>query len=248
MFNLDFSGKVVLVTGASRGIGKAIAGNFSELGATVCGTATSQQGADAIAGYLGGKGHGLVMDALQPDSVSGLIGEVEQKCGSAPDILVNNAGITRDTLFMRMKDQDFDDVIACNLTAVARLCKACITPMMKKRAGRIINITSVTGQTGNAGQCNYAAAKAGMIGLSKSLAQEVGSRGITVNCVAPGYIETDMTAVLSEEQVKAWVQNIPLKRAGTTEDVAGAVIFLASGLASYITGATVDVNGGLHCR
>lgn len=247
MFNLDFTNKVVLVTGASRGIGMSIAKAFAALGATVCGTATSQKGADEITSYLEGKGYGFVMNSLDLDSVNGLIATVTEKCGTCPDILVNNAGITRDGLFMRMKDQDWDDVLTCNLTAVARLCKACVSPMMKKRAGRIINITSITGEIGNAGQCNYAAAKAGMIGFSKSLAKEVASRGITVNCVAPGFIQTDMTAALNEEQLKAWINNIPLKRAGVPDDIAGAVVFLASDLASYITGATIDVNGGMHC-
>ena len=247
MFNLDFSGKIVLVTGASRGIGKAIAQAFASLGATVCGSATSQKGADDITAYLDGKGYGFVMNGLELESVTKLFDDVVAKCGSAPDILVNNAGITKDGLFMRMKDQDWDDVLTCNLTSVARLCKAAIAPMMKKRAGRIINITSITGEIGNAGQCNYAAAKAGMIGFSKSLAKEAAARGITVNCVAPDFIETDMTAVLNEDQLKAWVNNIPLKRAGRVEDIAGSVVFLASDMASYITGATIDGNGGLHC-
>ena len=213
MFSLDFTGKVVLVTGASRGIGKGIAEAFASLGATVCGTATSQKGADAITEYLNGKG----------------------------------SGITRDGLFMRMKDEDWDAVITCNLSSAARLCRACISPMMKKRSGRIINISSITGEIGNAGQCNYAAAKAGLIGFSRSLAKEVAPRGITVNCVAPGFIETDMTAVLKEDQLKAWINGIPLRRAGQVTDIAGAVVFLASDMASYITGATIDVNGGLHC-
>ena len=246
MFSLDFSGKVVLVTGASRGIGKGIAQAFAALGATVCGTATSQKGADDITAYLDGKGQGFILNALEAGSVEALFKAVTEKFG-VPDVLVNNAGITRDGLFMRMKDNDWNDVITCNLTAVASLCRACISPMMKKRAGRIINISSITGEIGNAGQCNYAAAKAGLIGFSRSLAKEVGSRGITVNCVAPGFIETDMTSVLTEEQLKAWVNGIPLKRAGNVNDIAGAVVFLASDMASYITGATIDVNGGLHC-
>ena len=246
MFSLDFSGKVVLVTGASRGIGKSIAEAFASLGATVCGTATSQKGADAITEYLNGKGAGFVLNALEAGSIDALFAAVSEKYG-APDILVNNAGITRDGLFMRMKDEDWDAVITCNLSSAARLCRACVSPMMKKRSGRIINISSITGEIGNAGQCNYAAAKAGLIGFSRSLAKEVAPRGITVNCVAPGFIETDMTAVLKEDQLKAWINGIPLKRAGQVADIAGAVVFLASDMASYITGATIDVNGGLHC-
>ncbi len=248
MFSFDFTDKIVLVTGATRGIGRSIALNFASLGATVCGTATSEQGAQDITQFLDGKGFGFVMNGLDLDSVDALLDKIVEKCGRAPDILVNNAGITRDTLFMRMKNEDWDAVLTCNLTSVARLTKACISPMMKARAGRIINITSITGQIGNAGQTNYAAAKAGMIGFTKSLAQEVASRGITVNCVAPGFIETDMTKVLKEEQLKVWTDKIPLKRAGTVDDIAASVVFLASDMASYITGATIDVNGGLHCN
>ena len=246
MFSLDFTGKVVLVTGASRGIGKGIAEAFASLGATVCGTATSQKGADAITEYLNGKGAGFVLNALEEGSIDALFAAVSEKYG-APDILVNNAGITRDGLFIRMKDEDWEAVITCNLSSAARLCRACVSPMMKKRSGRIINISSITGEIGNAGQCNYAAAKAGLIGFSRSLAKEVAPRGITVNCVAPGFIETDMTAVLKEDQLKAWINGIPLRRAGQVTDIAGAVVFLASDMASYITGATIDVNGGLHC-
>ncbi len=248
MFSFDFTDKIVLVTGATRGIGRSIALNFASLGATVCGTATSEQGAQDITQFLDGKGFGFVMNGLDLDSVDALLDKIVEKCGRAPDILVNNAGITRDTLFMRMKNEDWDAVLTCNLTSVARLTKACISPMMKARAGRIINITSITGQIGNAGQTNYAAAKAGMIGFTKSLAQEVASRGITVNCVAPGFIETDMTKVLKEEQLKVWTDKIPLKRAGSVDDIAASVVFLASDMASYITGATIDVNGGLHCN
>lgn len=248
MFSFDFTDKIVLVTGATRGIGRSIALNFASLGATVCGTATSEQGAQDITQFLDGKGFGFVMNGLELDSVDALLDKIIEKCGRAPDILVNNAGITRDTLFMRMKNEDWDAVLTCNLTSVARLTKACISPMMKARTGRIINITSITGQIGNAGQTNYAAAKAGMIGFTKSLAQEVASRGITVNCVAPGFIETDMTKVLKEEQLKVWTDKIPLKRAGTVDDIAASVVFLASDMASYITGATIDVNGGLHCN
>ncbi|MBO8416405.1 MAG: 3-oxoacyl-ACP reductase FabG [Proteobacteria bacterium] len=250
MAGFDFTDKIVLVTGASRGIGKVIAEEFARAGALVCGTATSENGAKSIEENLhaiAGKGLGLVLNALELDSVAGVVAQVTEKCGAAPEILVNNAGITRDTLFMRMKDADWDAVIACNLTAVARLSKACVSPMMKKRTGRIINITSIVGEIGNAGQCNYAAAKAGIIGFSRSLAKEVGSRGITVNCVAPGFIETDMTKELGEAGLKYWLDNIPLKRIGQASDIANAVLFLASDSASYITGATLDVNGGLRC-
>ena len=247
MEDFDFSGKIVLVTGASRGIGKEIAQKFASLGAIVVGTATTAEGASKIEESLNGKGFGLVLNALQLDTVAQVVDQVVEKCGAAPDILVNNAGITRDTLFMRMKDVDFDEVIACNLTAAVRLSKACIGPMMKKRAGRIISITSVVGETGNAGQCNYAASKAGIIGFTRSLAQEVGSRGITVNCVAPGFIETDMTKVLSDEQKKAYESRIPLRKLGQAADIANAVVFLASDWASYITGTTLDVNGGMRC-
>lgn len=245
----DFTDKIVLVTGASRGIGKVIAEEFAKAGAIVCGTATTQSSAELVESNLqaAGRGFGLVLNALELDSVAAAAAQVTEKCGAAPQILVNNAGITRDTLFMRMKDQDWDDVIACNLTAVARLCKACVPAMMKKRYGRIINITSIVGEIGNAGQCNYAAAKAGIIGLSRSLAKEVGSRGITVNCVAPGFIETDMTRELGEAGLKYWLDNIPLKRIGQAADIANAVLFLASDASSYITGATLDVNGGLRC-
>lgn len=247
MFNLNFEGKIVLVTGASRGIGMAIAKEFADLGATVCGTATSQAGADAISAYLGDKGTGFVMNALDKEQVEGLIPAITAKYGSCPDIIVNNAGITKDGLLMTMKDDAWNDVISCNLTAIATLCRSVVRPLMKKRWGRIINITSITGEIGNAGQCNYAAAKAGLIGFSKSLAREIASRNITVNCVAPGFIETDMTKALNEKQLEDWCNTIPLKRAGQGTDIAGAVVFLASDLASYITGATIDVNGGLHC-
>ena len=247
MFDLDFSGKLVLVTGASRGIGKAIALEFASHGAVVCGTATSQKGADDITAYLNGKGEGYVMNALDNASVDAFFADVAQKHGDIPYVLVNNAGITRDTLLMRMKDQDWNDVIQCNLTAQMRLAKLCSAKMMKKRQGRIISIASIVGETGNAGQCNYAAAKAGLIGFSKSLAKEVASRGITVNCIAPGFVATDMTASLNPEQLKAWTDTIPLQRAATAEDIAGSALFLASELASYITGTVIDVNGGLYC-
>lgn len=246
MFDLNFKDKIVLVTGASRGIGKQIAMDFASLGATVCGSATTQEGAQKITEYLNGSGFGFVMNSLDKSSIETMFKEVCEKVGS-PDILVNNAGITKDNLFMRMKDEDWDDVIACNLTAVAKLSKLAMQGMMKKRFGRIINITSIVGQIGNAGQCNYAAAKAGLVGFSKSLAKELASRSITVNCVAPGFIQTDMTAVLKQEQLDAWINTIPLKKVGMAEDISGAVVFLASNMASYITGATIDVNGGLNC-
>ena len=188
------------------------------------------------------------MNSLDSKTVEECYSAVVADAGTCPDVLVNNAGITRDTLFMRMKDEDFMAVMQCNLLACVQLCKLCVSPMMKKRAGRIINISSIVGQDGNAGQTNYAAAKAGLIGFSKSLAKEVGSRGITVNCVAPGFVATDMTAALNEEQLKAWTNTIPLKRAATPEDIANSVVFLASDMASYITGSTIDVNGGLHCN
>lgn len=248
MFTLDFTDRAVLVTGASRGIGRAVAQAFAAHGATVCGTATTRAGAEAITAALDGHGQGLEFNALDPAAAEGLFARAAEQCGRAPQIVVNNAGITRDALLMRMSDQDFDEVVTCNLTAVARLCRAAVSTMLRSRAGRIINITSVSGQAGNPGQCNYAAAKAGVIGLSRSLAREVAPRGITVNCVAPGYIETDMTAALSEDQVRTWLSGVPLRRAGRPDEVAAAVLFLASDLASYITGATLDVNGGMLCR
>ena len=248
MFNLDFSGKIVLVTGASRGIGKGIAQAFEQLGATVYGTATSEKGAAGITEYLNGHGKGFVMNSLDKQTVEDCFNAVVADAGTCPDIIINNAGISRDTYFMRIKDQDWSDVLQCNLFACVQMCKLAIGPMMKKRAGRIINISSIVGQDGNAGQCNYAAAKAGLIGFSKSLAKEVGSRGITVNCIAPGFVATDMTAALNEEQLKAWTNSIPLKRAASVDDIAGAAVFLASDLAAYITGSTIDVNGGLHCN
>jgi len=248
MFKYDFTGKVVLVTGASRGIGKAIAQAFEQLGATVYGTATSEKGAAGITEYLNGHGKGFVMNSLDSKTVEDCFNAVVEDAGTCPDILVNNAGITRDTLFMRMSDNDWADVLQCNLFACVQLCKLAIKPLMKKRAGRIINISSIVGQDGNPGQCNYSAAKAGLIGFSKSLAKEVGSRGITVNCIAPGFVATDMTAALKEEQVKALTESIPLKRYATADDIAASAVFLASDMAAYITGSTIDVNGGLHCN
>jgi len=245
---MTFNGQVALVTGASRGIGRAIALELGKLGAVVAGTATSDSGAQAITAYLSGagiKGAGYAMNVNDAQQVDATVAAVQKQLGDIA-ILVNNAGITRDNLLLRMKDEEWDEILATNLKSVFRLSKLVLRAMMKARAGRIINITSVIGVTGNAGQANYAAAKAGMIGFSKSLAREIGSRNITVNCVAPGFIETDMTRALGAEQRTALIGQIPLGRLGTVEDVAGAVAFLASPAASYITGATLHVNGGMH--
>ena len=241
-------GKIALVTGATRGIGRAIALELGNAGATVVGTATSPAGAASIAQTLaeaGIKGTGLLLNVTDAAQIKVVLADVTQRFGDI-GILVNNAGITRDNLLLRMKDEEWDDILATNLKAVFRLSKAVLRGMMKARAGRIINIGSVVGATGNAGQANYAAAKAGMIGFSKSLAREIGSRNITVNCVAPGFVDTDMTRGLSEEQRKALVGQIPLGRLGEAADVAAAVLFLASKGAAYITGATLHVNGGMH--
>jgi len=240
-------GQVALITGASRGIGAAIAFELGKQGATVIGTATSDNGAVAITETLqkaGIKGEGMALDvndAVQIESILKIIGE---KYGDVT-ILVNNAGITRDTLLMRMKDEDWDAVIGTNLTSVFRMSQAVLRPMMKARAGRIISISSVVGHMGNAGQTNYAAAKAGMTGFTKSLAAEVGSRGITVNCVAPGFIETDMTAELSEDITNKMLARIPVGRLGSVKEIAATVAFLASPNAAYITGETIHVNGGM---
>lgn len=246
MFSLDFSGKVVLVTGASRGIGKAIAQSFAAGGAKVIGTATSQSGADAISEYLGEHGCGLVLNSLQPETFADFVKAVEEKAGGTVDILVNNAGITRDGLFMRMKEEDWDAVLTCNLSSVAKLTQLCMRGMIKKRQGRIINITSVVGESGNVGQCNYAAAKAGLIGFTKSLARELAARNVTVNCVAPGFIATDMTAVLKDEIKESILKSVPLGVMGESDDIANAVLFLASDGAKYVTGTTLDVNGGSY--
>jgi 3-oxoacyl-[acyl-carrier protein] reductase len=240
--NLD--GKITLVTGASRGIGRAIAELLAERGATVIGTATSQSGADAISDYLGDKGKGFVLNVTDPDSVNSVLKNINDEFGVI-DVLVNNAGITRDNLLMRMKDDEWSDIMNTNLTSVFRLSKAVLRGMMKKRCGRIINIGSVIGTIGNAGQANYAAAKAGVIGFSKSMAREVASRGITVNTVAPGFIETDMTKAMNEEQRAATLAQVPADRLGSPKEIASAVAFLASSEAAYITGETLHVNGGM---
>ncbi|MCH8059965.1 MAG: 3-oxoacyl-ACP reductase FabG [Proteobacteria bacterium] len=237
-------GNVALVTGASRGIGAAIAQVLSAAGATVVGTATSAAGAQAISAALGGSSRGIVLDIANDESVLSAIANIQEHEGS-PTIVVNNAGITRDNLLLRMKTADWEDVLSTNLSGVYRVSKACLRGMMKARYGRIINIASVIGIMGNAGQSNYAAAKAGIIGFSKSLAREIGSRNITVNVVAPGFIDTDMTRGLSDEQRESMLANVPLRRLGEGVDIANAVLFLASPAGAYITGETMHVNGGL---
>lgn len=240
--------QVALVTGASRGIGNAIAMALGGAGATVIGTATTGQGAAAFSESLashGYNGRGAVLDVGNPASIDALVQDLEAN-GQMPTILVNNAAITRDTLLLRMKPEDWDQVIATNLTSVFRLSKACLRRMMKERHGRIVNLTSIVGVTGNPGQANYAAAKAGVLGFTKSLAQEVASRGITVNAVAPGFIDTDMTRALNEEQRSALLAKIPMGRLGSASDVAATVLFLCSGPAGYITGETLHVNGGMY--
>lgn len=245
---MSLQGKTALVTGATRGIGKAIALSLGEQGATVIGTATSDNGAATISAYLqeaGINGKGVVLNVTDDDAIEAVVSQIETEF-SAPDILVNNAGITRDNLLMRMKDEEWDDIINTNLTPIFKLSKRCVRAMTKARWGRIINITSVVGVMGNAGQTNYAAAKAGVIGFSKSLAREVGARGITVNSVAPGFIDTDMTKDLPEAHKTALLENVPAKRLGEAEEIAAAVTFLASPLAGYITGETLHVNGGMY--
>ena len=241
--------QVALVTGASRGIGQAIALELARKGATVVGTATSQVGADAITALLDairpGCGKGVVLDVNNAAACIALIDGIQKEFGGL-SILVNNAGITADQLAMRMKEDEWDMVIATNLTAVSRLARAVLRGMMKAKAGRIINITSVVGSAGNAGQMNYAAAKAGVAGMSRALAREIGSRNITVNCIAPGFIDTDMTKALSEQQIAQLQQQIPLGRLGLPQDIADAVAFLASPRAGYITGTTLHVNGGMY--
>ncbi|WP_442782139.1 3-oxoacyl-ACP reductase FabG [Collimonas fungivorans] len=245
----DLIGQVALVTGASRGIGRAIALQLLQRGAKVVGTATSEAGAAAISEYLEasqpGNGRGIVLDVNDAAGCAAAV-ELAHKEFGGLSILVNNAGITKDQLAMRMKDEDWDAVISTNLTAVARLSRAVLRGMMKAKHGRIINITSVVGSAGNPGQMNYAAAKAGVSGMSRALAREIGSRNITVNCVAPGFIDTDMTKALGEEQHAALLQQIPLGRLGAAEEVAAAVVFLASPQAGYITGSTLHVNGGMY--
>ena len=245
---ISLQGEIALVTGASRGIGRSIAEMLGKAGATVIGTATSEKGAEAISAYLseaGIAGKGMVLNVADKDSIEGVIKTVTGDFG-AVSVLVNNAGITRDNLLMRMKDEEWDDIITTNLTSVYRMSKACMRGMTKAKKGRIISISSVVGASGNPGQTNYAAAKAGLVGFSKSLAREIGSRNITVNVVAPGFIDTDMTRELSEEQRGNLLQNIPLSRLGQPGEIAGAVLFLASPLGAYITGETIHVNGGMY--
>lgn len=240
--------QIALVTGASRGIGAAVALELGKQGATVIGTATSASGADQITQALqqaGVKGTGMALDVNDAAQIEATMKAIAEQFGDV-GILVNNAGITRDMLLMRMSEEEWDDVLSTNLKSVYRMSKAVLRPMMKARAGRIISVSSVVGHMGNAGQTNYAAAKAGMAGFTKSLAREVGSRGITVNCVAPGFIDTDMTRSLSDEHRNGLLQHIPLGRLGQVEDIAAAVAFLASPLAGYISGETLHVNGGMY--
>lgn len=246
--SLTLANQIALVTGASRGIGKAIAQTLGSQGATVIGTATSAAGAEAISQAFaanGIKGRGAELNVNDSAAIEGIIDQIGKEFGGL-SILVNNAGITQDNLAMRMKDAEWDAVMQTNLSAVFRLSRAVLRGMMKARTGRIINITSVVGHSGNPGQMNYAAAKAGVAGMTRALAREIGSRGITVNCVAPGFIETDMTNALSEAQRAALLGQIPAGRLGAAEDVAAAVAFLASPQASYITGTTLHVNGGMY--
>ncbi len=257
---LPLQGEIALVTGASRGIGRAIAQELARQGATVIGTATSEAGAaaitadlqaigvapaDGVAGADAARSRGVVLDVNDAAAALALV-EGIQKAQGGLSILVNNAGITQDQLAMRMKEEEWDAVIATNLTAVARLSRAVLRGMMKAKRGRIVNITSVVGSAGNAGQMNYAAAKAGVAGMSRALAREIGSRNITVNCIAPGFIDTDMTKALNAQQIAAMLQQIPLGRFGLPEDIAAAVCFLASPQAGYITGSTLHVNGGMY--
>lgn len=241
----QLQGEIALVTGASRGIGRAIAEQLAANGATVIGTATTDGGADKISEYLGSSGRGLCLNVTDADSVAAVIKQISSDFGDV-SILVNNAGITRDNLLMMMKEDQWEDIIQTNLTSIYRLSKAVIRKMMKARKGRIINIASVVGSTGNPGQTNYSAAKAGMLGFTKSLAREIGSRNITVNAVAPGFIDTDMTRELEESQREALIKQIPLDRLGEAGDIAKAVAFLAGPDAGYITGETLHVNGGMY--
>jgi 3-oxoacyl-[acyl-carrier protein] reductase len=246
---MSLSDKLALVTGASRGIGQAIARELGGQGAVVIGTATSAGGAEKITAYLkeaGIEGQGMVLNVSEAESIDALMAAIKETFSKHPDILVNNAGITRDNLLMRMKDDEWDDIIQTNLTSIFKMSKVCLRSMMKARWGRIINIGSVVGLSGNAGQANYSAAKAGLIGFSKSLAQEIGSRGITVNVVAPGFIDTDMTKDLPEEQKNALKSQIALDRLGKPEEIAATVGFLAGQSGGYITGETINVNGGMY--
>lgn len=244
--NIDLQQQIALVTGASRGIGKAIAQTLAKAGATVVGTATSQSGAEQISQYLTSFGGcGKVLDITAQDSIDKMLAELKEQHG-LPQILVNNAGITNDKLLMRMNETDWQQVIDTNLASIYRMSKACIRGMMKAKTGRIINIGSVVGLMGNAGQSNYCAAKAGMLGFSKALAKEVGTRNITVNVIAPGYIQTDMTDSLKTDQQQILQQQIPLARLGQPQDIANAVLFLSSELGAYITGETINVNGGMY--
>ncbi|HLT90729.1 MAG TPA: 3-oxoacyl-ACP reductase FabG [Woeseiaceae bacterium] len=236
--------QVALVTGASRGIGAAIASTLAAAGAVVIGTATTEEGARAVSDALADRGRGAVLDIASDESVQALFDDLQKREG-APTVVVNNAGITRDNLLLRMKNEDWEAVLSTNLSGTYRVCKAALRGMMKAKRGRIVNIASVIGLMGNPGQANYAAAKAGIIGFSKSLAREVGSRNITVNVVAPGFIDTDMTRVLGEEQRQAMLAQVPLGRLGEARDVANAVAFLVSDAAAYITGETLHVNGGM---
>ncbi len=240
--------KIALVTGASRGIGQAIALQLGDQGMIVVGTATTQSGAETISQYLDKtniRGMGIALDVNDAAQINNTIQTIREQLGEIT-ILVNNAGITRDNLLVRMKDEEWDEIMETNLKSVFRLSRAVLRPMMKARFGRIINISSVVGSIGNVGQANYAAAKAGMVGFSKSLAREVGSRNITVNCIAPGFIDTDMTRSLTTEQQQSLIQHVPLGRLGQPEEIASAVTFLASPAAGYITGTTLHVNGGMH--
>ncbi len=237
--------KIALVTGASRGIGRAIAEKLAEDGFFVIGTATSDKGAESISAYLGDNGAGMKLDVSDADSIAEVMKKINEDYG-VPVVLVNNAGITRDNLLMRMKEEEWNDIINTNLTSIFRMSKAVLRGMMKAKGGRIINISSVVGATGNAGQTNYAASKAGMVGFAKSMAKEVGSRNITVNTVAPGFIDTDMTKELADEHRQALLSSIALGRLGNPEEIAHAVSFLASDGASYITGETIHVNGGMY--
>nr|MBF0682913.1 3-oxoacyl-ACP reductase FabG [Pseudomonas sp.] len=246
---MELQGKTALVTGATRGIGRAIALELAARGAHVVGTATSQAGAEAISAMLAEhQGRGVVLDVNDGPAVDALVDGIAKSSEGGPHILVNNAGITRDTLAMRMKDEDWSAVIDTNLSSVFRISRAVIKGMMKARWGRIVNVTSVVGASGNAGQANYAAAKAGVAGMTRALARELGSRNITVNCVAPGFIDTDMTRALGESQTEALLSQIPLGRLGSPEDIAHSVAFLSSPAANYITGATLHVNGGMYMQ